>query len=328
MKSFQSRNPVPIGVVGLVVIALGLLAALNTDKLPIIGAGTIYEAHFAEAAGLIEEDAVRIAGVKVGSVKAVELSGDHVVVRFKVKDAWIGNKTTAAIKIQTLLGSKYLALNPLGNKPLDPSTPIPLSRTTAPYDVTEAFQDLTRTVQDLDTQQLAKSFEVLSETFENTPDEISAALEGLSELSRVIAKRDEQLSKLLANAKQVSHTLAKRDDALVKLIEDANKLLAELKRREQAISTLLEGSRALARQLRGLVRDNQDQISKALEELNQLTSMLYQNQKALAKGIKNYSTFIRLFTNAIGNGRWFDSYICGLLPPSIGPINKKGCYPQ
>lgn len=326
MKSFQSRNPLPIGIIGLVVIVLFVVAALNTEKLPIIGAGTVYKAEFSEAAGLVEEDSVRIAGVKVGSVRSVELEGDRVVVTFKVTDAWVGNRSKAAIKIQTLLGSKYLSLNPLGDKPLAPSKSIPLKRTKAPYDVTSAFQDLTRTVQGLDTQQLAKSFETLSRTFQNTPDEVRESLAGLSQLSRTIAKRDDQLASLLANTKQVSKTLSQRDTALVKLIDDANKLLSELQRREQAISTLLDGAQNLSKQLRGLVAENQQQIGPVLDELDQLTSMLHRNQKALAQGIKNYAPFIRLFTNAIGNGRWFDNYICGLLPPSMGPINKKGCY--
>lgn len=328
MKSFQSRNPVPIGIAGLIVIALFIIAALNTEKLPIIGAGTVYKAEFSEAAGLVEEDSVRVAGVKVGSVQSVELAGDRVMVTFKVTDAWVGGRTTAAIKIQTLLGSKYLALNPLGDQPLDPSQAIPLKRTNAPYDVTEAFEDLTSTVQDLDTQQLAKSFQTLSQTFQNTPQEVRASLEGLSQLSRTVAKRDDQLAQLLANTKQVSKTLAQRDTALVKLIDDANKLLSELQRREQAISTLLDGAQELSEQLRGLVRENKEQIGPVLAELDQLTSMLYRNQKSLAQGIKNYAPFIRLFTNAIGNGRWFDNYICGLLPPSMGSINKKGCYQE
>jgi phospholipid/cholesterol/gamma-HCH transport system substrate-binding protein len=53
--------------------------------------------------------------------------------------------------------------------------------------------------------------------------------------------------------------------------------------------------------------------------------MLQQNQGSLASGIQLLAPFARLFSNTIGNGRWFDNYICGLLPPSIGPINQVGC---
>ena len=54
--------------------------------------------------------------------------------------------------------------------------------------------------------------------------------------------------------------------------------------------------------------------------------MLQRNQDDLAATIKNEAVFIRLFTNTVGSGHWFDNYICGLLPtPTIGPLNPGGC---
>ena len=66
----------------------------------------------------------------------------------------------------------------------------------------------------------------------------------------------------------------------------------------------------------------------ARPHLDQLTGMLQRNQDALAKGIRNMAPFVRLFNNAVGNGRWFDNYICGLLPPSVGSFNEEGCLAQ
>ncbi|GLY63573.1 MCE family protein [Amycolatopsis taiwanensis] len=325
MRSFQSRNPVPIALVGLVVMALGVVVALNADNLPIVGAGTTYSADFTEAAGLKDGDEVRVAGVKVGKVTDVALDGAQVKVSFKVKDAWLGDKTQATIKIKTLLGQKYLALDPLGDKTLDPGITIPKERTVAPYDVLDAFRDLSTTVNQIDTQQLSKSFETLSQTLSGTPDEVRSALSGLSQLSDTIAKRDDQLSQLLANTRQISQTLADRDAELTKLLSDGNQLLAEISDREQAISTLLSGSQELSTQLQGLVNDNDGQLGPVLASLDQLTGMLQRNQDALAQGISRFAPYIRLFTNAVGSGRWFDSYVCGLILPSVGPLNEQGC---
>ncbi|ASR34070.1 ABC transporter substrate-binding protein [Prauserella marina] len=325
MKSFRKRNPIPIALVGIVLMVLGTVAALNSDDLPIIGGGTTYTADFSESAGLQTDDEVRVAGIKVGKVTDIELDGDRVRVSFKVKDAWLGDRTTAAIKIKTLLGQKYVALDPLGDTALDPSDTIPRERTAAPYDVLEAFRGLSQTVEEIDTKQLAQSFDVLSETFANTPEDVRGALDGLSELSTTIASRDKQLSSLLSNTRQVTQTLADRDAEFTKLLEDGNKLLDELSRREQAISTLLEGSRSLATQLQGLVDDNSGQLDPVLTQLDRLTSMLQRNQEALANGIKEFAPFIRVFNNTIGSGRWFDNYICGLLLPSVGPLNEEGC---
>lgn len=327
MKPFRERNPYLIGTVSITVLVLVLLAAFYSDDLPIIGGGTTYTADFSEDAGLQPGDVVTVAGVKVGKVTSISLEGSHVKVDFQVKNAWIGDQTTADIKIKTVLGSKYVSLDPQGSQPLNPDTPIPTSRTTSPYDVIAAFSGLSNTIGALNTQQLAQSFQVLTQTFSSTPTNVRSALNGLSALSNTIASRDQQLSQLLANTNQVSQTVAARDAEVQQLLNDGNQLLAMLEDRESQIDTLLTGTQSLSAQLSGLVTDNQKQLTPVLNELNQFTSMLSDNQTSLANGISLLAPFVRLFSNAVGNGRWFDNYICGLLPPSIGPVNPQGCLP-
>ncbi len=325
MKPFRERNPYAIGIISLSVLVLVLLAAFYSDNLPIIGGGTTYSADFTEAAGLRTGDDVRVAGVKVGKVTAVSLDGDHVKVSFQVKNAWVGDKSAADIKIKTLLGAKYLSVDPEGTAALNPDTAIPTSRTTSPYDVLDAFNGLSRTVGALNTDQLSQSFEVLSETFANTPKDVHDALNGLSALSKTISSRDQQLAQLLSNTGQISQTLASRDTEVQKLLSDGTLLLGMLQQREQAIATLLSGTRSLSAQLSGLVNDNTKQLTPVLTQLNQFTTLLQNNQTSLAQGISLLAPFARLFANTVGNGRWFDNYICGLIPPSIGPINQTGC---
>ncbi|EWM15530.1 ABC transporter substrate-binding protein [Kutzneria sp. 744] len=327
VKPFRERNPLIIGAVGLTVIALLMLAAFFADDLPIIGGGTTYSADFSEAAGLVPGNEVRVAGVKVGKVRSVSLDGDHVRIDFRVDDAWVGDQTTAAIKIKTLLGQKYLALDPLGAKALDPGTAIPRNHTLSPYDVNEAFNGLATTVDQVDTNQLAQSFEVLSQTFANTPQDVKTALNGLSALSKTISSRDQQLAQLLSNTNQITKTISDRDKEFQTLLSDGNLLLQELRNRESAITQLLTGTKALSAQLSGLVNDNQAQLQPALQQLEKVTTVLERNQANLSKGIADLAPFYRVFANTLGSGRWFDTYICGLLPPSIGPINPEGCSP-
>src|ERR1700712_5099854 len=174
-KPFRDRNPVIIGAVSLTVIALLVFLAFNAQSLPLIGGGTSYKAQFTEAAGLKPDDPVRVSGVKVGKVESLALEHGAVTVQFRVKDAFVGDRSEAAIKIETVLGAKYLALVPRGTSPLNPDTMIPKDRTASPYDVVQAFADLSSTVDNIDTTQLASSFEVLSQTFANTPDEVRSS---------------------------------------------------------------------------------------------------------------------------------------------------------
>src|SRR5690606_17315635 len=195
---FRERDPFTIGLVGLLVLAALVYGAFNAGDLPVIGGGTTYVAQFREAGGLRQGDEVRVAGVRVGEVGAVELDGDHVRVEFDVEDGVpLGSKTGASIRIKTLLGRKYLSLEPAGPGRLDPDREIPLSRTVAPYDVVEAFSDLATTTEEIDTRRLAEALDTLSATFADTPEDVQASLEGLSRLSRTIAERDGQIRALL-----------------------------------------------------------------------------------------------------------------------------------
>ncbi|WP_037319131.1 MCE family protein [Amycolatopsis orientalis] len=326
MRSFGSADPVKVALAGLTTMALGMAAALNADALPVIGGGTAYSAEFSDAGGLRADNDVRIAGVKVGKVSEIDLTGDRVLVSFRVKDAWLGDATGASIQIKNVLGQKYLALDPRGETILDPGEPIPLRRTTAPYDVLEAFRDLSKTVDDIDVDQLAKSFDTISATFADTPADVRAALDGISKLSGTIASRDRQLRTLVANTRQVSQTLVDRDAEVQRLIQDGDTLLRAISARQQAIKDLLDGSKRLATALDGIIADNDGQLGPVLEQLDRLTSMLQRNQDSLAKGIAVFAPAIRLLTNVGGNGRWIDGYLCGLVLPSFGPLNEKGCF--
>ncbi|HEU5269287.1 MAG TPA: MCE family protein [Jatrophihabitans sp.] len=314
-RSFASRNPTTIGAIGLVVIAVLLWAAFNAAKLPIIGGGTPYSAIFSEASGLLPNDEVRIAGVKVGTVTGVGLDGPNgkdVKVSFRIKHAFVGDQTQAIIKIKTVLGRKYLELDPAGTKEQRPGSTIPLNRTLTPYDIYPAFSDLTKTVGAIDTSQLGKSLETLAQTFADTPASVRSTLQGLSRLSTTIASRDQALRTLLARANDVTGVLADQDAQISKLITDGNLLLDELNQRKEAIRTLFLNTSALALQISGLVADNQKTLQPALDQLHGVLNILTKNLDNLDRGLTLLAPFYRVFANTLGNGRWFDTYVQNL----------------
>ncbi|MDQ1178907.1 MULTISPECIES: MCE family protein [unclassified Rhodococcus (in: high G+C Gram-positive bacteria)] len=314
------RKPAVLGALGIFIILMATLSAFFLDSLPIIGAGSKYTANFSEAAGLRASNEVRIAGVKVGKVTDVALDGDKVKVEFTVSDAWVGDKTSASIQIKTLLGQKFLSLEPKGEERLNPRDAIPIDRTTAPYDVIDAFSDAARTTGDIDTTQLATSMETLSQAFSETPENIRASLDGVTRLSETISSRDDELSKLFAATDKTTQVLADRNQEFTKLIGDASVLLQELNNRQQSISQLLIGTQRVSTQLTGLIRDNEAQIGPALQSLGQVIDTLKTNNQNIAEAIKLYSPFVRLYTNIVGNGRWFDQVIVNTFPPGLPDI--------
>ncbi|MFB7664364.1 MCE family protein [Kitasatospora sp. NPDC056138] len=326
----RHRNPVAVGAVGLLLIALLGAGVTYADDLPLIGGGTDYSADFTEAAGLRPGNEVRIAGVKVGKVTTVALDGAKVEVGFRVENAWIGDASTAAIGIKTLLGEKYLAVDPLGSGRQDPASRIPASRTTSPYDVNKAFDGLGQTLGALDTEQLAQSFETIADTFKDTPASVRSAADGLSALSRTIASRDSQLAELLSGSRKLTTTLADQNGRFEQLLADGDQLLGELQRRRDAIHQLLLGTRSLSTQLSGLVTDNERQLAPTLTALDRVTTVLLANRDSLDQALALVGPYYRLVGNTVGSGRWFDGYLCGVVPRSYLPAGSQpatGCMP-
>ncbi|MFE7791605.1 MCE family protein [Streptomyces sp. NPDC057460] len=320
MIPFREKNPVVIGAVGITTLVLLALAAFNADSLPLIGDGETYSAAFSEAGGLKPGDEVRIAGVKVGKVDEVDLDGDHVKVTFRVKgEPEFGTRTGAAIKVRTILGAKYLALQPKGTGQLRPGSEIPLNRTVPAYDVVAAFSDLTTTTEKVDTARLAKALDTISATFEDSPTEVRASIKGLSKISRTVASRDQSLRQLLDHAHGVTGVLKNRSEEFVVLVRDGDKLFKEIARRRAVIHSLLKSSAAVGIQLSGLVEDNRKQIGPALKGLNSVVTMLERNQASLDRSIKLLAPYVRVFTNTLGSGRWFDSYIQNVVAAPVVP---------
>ncbi|GIH04638.1 ABC transporter substrate-binding protein [Rhizocola hellebori] len=308
-------KPARVGLIGVAVAALLLVAAFRIDDLPLIGGGDTHTAAFRDASGLAEGNEVRVAGVKVGKVTAVSLArgagGAYVRVSFRVSDVALGPQTGATIRIKTVLGQKYLALHPQGTGSL--TEEIPLERTSSPFDVIEAVQGLAGTLDQIDTAQLAQAFTVLTETFDDTPAAVKASLDGLSRLSKTVAQRDGQLRELLAHARNVTGVLAERDEEFRKLLTDANLLLAEVQRRRDAIHTLLTATSELADQISGLITENSQTLKPALQKLRAVVGVLQRNRSNLEATLTSLAPFVNAFANVVGNGRWFDSYVDGLV---------------
>jgi phospholipid/cholesterol/gamma-HCH transport system substrate-binding protein len=319
-KPFRERNPVIVGAVSLAVIAAMVMAAFRAEDLPLIGGGDTYYAAFKESGGLKANDEVRVAGVRVGKVQEVTLDGDHVRVEFMVeRGVDFGSTTGADIRVKTLLGAMYLALEPGGSGQLPEGTEIPIERTTSPYDVVEAFSGLAERSARIDTGQLAQSLDVLSALMRNTPEEFQGALKGMSALSRNIAARDAQLNELLVNMERVSRVLADRNGDLVTLMEDGDKLFRALVARREAVHNLLVSTTELSQELTALVRGSRADLKPALDHLDSVLDVLRKNQENLDNSLRLMAPFYRVFASTLGTGPWFDTFIQNMPPvPQIG----------
>src|SRR3954454_21549819 len=112
-------------------LATGVLV-VTIGNLSFVGSHT-YKAVFSDATGVNKGDDIRVAGVKVGTFKGVEISDrTRALITFSVDDSTSVTKATpATIKYRNLVGQRYIALTQevgSATKLADNAT-IPISRT-------------------------------------------------------------------------------------------------------------------------------------------------------------------------------------------------------
>jgi len=310
MKPFRERNHTTIGFIGMAVVLVMMIGAFRADRLPIIGAGDVYKADFAEIGQLHTGSEVRVAGVTVGKVRKIELVGGKAQITFKIdKGTELGNATGAEIKTRTLLGAQYLGLHPAGSGELEKGSVIPVSRTISPYNIVDAFQDLSKTTDEINLDQVSEALTALADIAAETPEEFRGAIKGVSDLSANLAARDEQINTLLENLRRVSKVLNDQGPNLVKLFEDASKLFDAIADRRNTVHRLLVNTEAISTELVKLVRATKADLKPVLQKLEIVTDMLRRNEASIDETLRIYPIFIHGFADTLAVGPWWDIFI-------------------
>jgi phospholipid/cholesterol/gamma-HCH transport system substrate-binding protein len=326
IKPLNRQNPVLVGVVGTILVTCVVLAAFEYNKLPFIKNTNDYSAYFSEAGGIKPGSQVRVSGMGVGRVSDVRLEGTKVRVGFTVrKGITLGDRTEAAIKTETILGSKMLELTSRGDGKLNGS--IPLERTKSPYELPDALGDLTTTISGLDTAQLSSALTTLANTIKETPPDLKPALQGVARFSDTLNGRDAQLRSLLANANTVSAVLGRRSQQIAGLVGNSNALLAALLDERDSIDALMNNITAVSHQVSGLVGDNRKTLKPALDKLNGVLEILDNRKEDIQKTLPKFKRYAMSFGECLGSGPFFKAYVANLIPGQLsGPVLDADMY--
>lgn len=322
MKALGARDPFRIG---LVAIAGGLVIGLLVVLVTFVPFGArSYTAVLAQTAGLRVGEDVEVYGVPKGEVKSIRLDGDTVLVRFVVdKGIDLGDRTTAAVKVATLLGTHYLAVTPAGSGRLER---IPLARTSVPFNLQDVLEQGTAKLEQLDPELLAKALTEASRTLSASSDQIGPALTGIARLSELVQSRSDQTGALLAAARQVTGQLVASSTDVVGLMKQANLVIDEITRRRAAIHTLLTETTTLSDNLAGIVQQTNEDMGPALRQLNAVLGTLRDEDAVLKDVLDKIAPTVRYFANATGNGAWGDLWLKDpAIPPDDVTCRSGGC---
>lgn len=320
MKAFRERNTASIGAGMVIALVVLVLVVLNINTITGLF-GRHYSAMLPEAAGIKSGDPVEVSGLDVGRVTGVSLSGPGVKVSFSLTNGSIqlGSQTTAAIDVATVLGDKALVLTSAGGGTLAQGSQIPLSRTTSPYDVTQALSTLTTDVGQINVPRVSAAFDQISTTLNGSAPQIRAAISGVGRLAQTIGSRDAVLQSLLGHANTFAAVLAGRASDMQVLVKDGNTLFSDLLRRRLQVANLLSNVSSMAKQLSALVDDNARVVGPALKQLDGVLALLKRNESNIDKSLRGLAVYATGLGEVVAGGPFFTAYLQNLIPGNMLP---------
>ncbi|WP_245556901.1 MCE family protein [Jongsikchunia kroppenstedtii] len=206
---------------GVAMVIVGVVAALVVGGLYVFSPGTYkIKADFNEA-GLIQNGAsVRVAGIQVGTVKKISLKSDHVEVDMAVNNGtWIGDQSSAEVKMLTIVGGNYIDITPMGTKKLGKNH-IPATRTSVPYSLMETFQSITPKLSQVDATPLRDTLSQLQTGFSENPGAIKQDLTVMQSMLLNLNRNQDNFGAMLKMAAEYTSSLNNNGAVITNLISN------------------------------------------------------------------------------------------------------------
>ncbi|MGX1778829.1 MCE family protein [Nocardia brasiliensis] len=203
-------------------VMLALLALVATAIMrPVQGETTDYRAEFTDASGLRTGDDVRMFGVQVGKVTAIELHDAQALVRFTIQqDRPVFAGSVFAIRYQSLTGQRYIDVRQPDSpgERLGSGSRIGTDKTVPSFDITQLFNGLEPVLAEFSPGALNKFAENVLAVIQGNGSGIGPTLDAFEKMSRYVNDRQTLLSTIVSNLQGISDQIGGRSPYLITLL--------------------------------------------------------------------------------------------------------------
>jgi phospholipid/cholesterol/gamma-HCH transport system substrate-binding protein len=297
-----------------------VVTALATGMLAIVignlsfGSSDTYQAEFVDATGLNKGDDVRIAGVKVGTVKGISIvDRTRALVTFDVQSSTaLTQSTHADIRYRNLVGQRYVALtNEIGSTGvLKPGSTIPVSHTSPALDLTVLFNGFKPLFQALSPSEVNElSYEII-QVFQGQGGTLDGMLAHTASITQTLANRDQVIGQLISNLNSVLAHVGDRNHQLNQLITTFEQFVGGLKKDRGAILGSLNQISDLSVQTADLVSGIRAPFVSDIRHLRGFAANLDKGRPELDRALQVLPIKLTKIGRTAIYGSWFNFYLC------------------
>ena len=294
------------------VLATGVLATTISNAR--FTATKEYKAVFSDVTGVLKGDDVRIAGVRVGEVRDIEVyHRSKALVTFSVdEDKSLPRSTRVSVRWRNLIGQRYLALTQgAGTQTaLGQDDVIPLSQTAPALDLDTLFNGFKPLFQALDAKQVNKLANEIVKTLQGEAGSINSLLSHTASLTNHLADQDKLIGDLIDNLNAVLSNLYKHNDQLDDLLIQLQRFISGLSKDREAILGSLTHINTLAQTTGDLVEDSRPSVREDVKQLGRVSKTLDENKKTVDEALEKLPVRANKLSRTASYGSWFNFFLC------------------
>ncbi|MET4432409.1 MULTISPECIES: MlaD family protein [unclassified Mycolicibacterium] len=280
------------------------------------GSADGYSAVFADASSLKGGDSVRVAGIRVGTVKTVALQPDNtVIVDFDAsRDVKITNGTKVAVRYLNLVGDRYLELidGPGSTRLEATGSQIPLERTEPALDLDLLLGGLKPVISGLNAQDVNALTGSLIEILQGQSGNVESLFSRTASFTSAIADNGQMVQNLIDNLNKVVGTVAKDGDQLSSAVDRLEQLITGLAADRDPVGTAIEALNQGTASMSDLLGKARPPLAGTIDQLNRMAPLLEKDKElldiSLQKAPANYRKLVRLGAY----GSFLNQYLCGM----------------
>jgi phospholipid/cholesterol/gamma-HCH transport system substrate-binding protein len=320
-----------------VALILALMVLLAILSFRIVNALTEYRlvVPLDSADGLYPGSDVLIAGARAGTVRDISLDGAKTLVTIAVDDAYAPVHADAIVTVRpkSLLGEKYMALDPGRSDALPSGSRLPTEQVARAVDLQDIVNSLDqptreklRTLvislggglagQGLDTNQTINygrqdldHLAAITNTLAARDRDLQQVIQGLDQVTAELARSDrrQQLGELIKNSQTLLHSLAQQDAQIKATLTQANSALSRtdtsLSGTAAQLNSIFQQAPRTVDLLSGLSRDFATNTDLLVADLGTFDrGMKYSSETFGAQDGQGYATRISVLVGACSPG--------------------------
>lgn len=291
-------------VVCLVIVA-GLAAKIG--NISFFAQREQYHALLADASGLQPAADVKIAGVTVGVVDAVQVHRGDALVTFSLnRTVHLPAGTKVGLQWQNVVGNQYLYLYPgTGHASLRPGATLPLSADVSGPSIGAFLNALQPVLGAINPQQANSVVVAFAQALSGNQAQLNDLIDSAASLSGTVGSLNTQVGQVITQLDTVFRALAQRSSDVGTLLDNLQTMSQSLASNNTLLDQTVSNFAVAAKEVASLVAGTRGNLSSSIGDLNSVSATIQANDTVLGQGLAGFGKGVAPYTLISNYGQWF-----------------------